>query len=627
MRNFLVRFLYILTKMFTFFLPKNMIELITYLYRGGGNPFSWSGIGHHKYMKQEKKRMKDKKRLGVMAQLVMLCAIPMVIMVLVITFYAINKMRAMVQDTTMEGLESLCQGVYAAYEAVDPGDYWLNGEMLYKGKYCVSEKEDVIDRFVEGSTADVTIFYGDTRRATSLRDKSTGERILGTKASDVVISTVLNGGKTYETSDVEINGEQYYAFYMPVFDSSGRCIGMVFAGKPATEANAEINKSILMILGMAVLILIVAQIVCIRIARALARVIVQSEKILIALADGNLNMQVSERMLKRKDELGVMGRAVQSLLDKLQEIIGGIKQNTDTLMQKGDSLESMASQSSTTADEISTAVEDISKGAVSMAEDIEAATLQVNNMGILIEKIVESVQELDNLSGQMHQADTESSKIIQELSESNDKTTEAIKKIEVSVHTTNESVTRIQEAVNLIASIASETSLLALNASIEAARAGEAGRGFSVVATQISKLSEDSAQSTKTIEEIIHQLTLDSEASVKVMKEVNEIIAEQQRKLDQTKEKFGDVSYGIENSMKESRLIHGQAEECDSERGRVVDVIQSLSAVSEENAASTEETTASMQELNATINLLAEAAKELKDMAESLESEVAFFKL
>ena len=227
----------------------------------------------------------------------------------------------------------------------------------------------------------------------------------------------------------------------------------------------------------------------------------------------------------------------------------------------------------------------------------------------------------------MHQADTESEQIIHELSASNDKTTEAIKKIEVSVHTTNESVTRIQEAVSLIASIASETSLLALNASIEAARAGEAGRGFSVVATQISKLSEDSAQSTKTIEDIIHQLTLDSEASVKVMNEVNEIITEQQKKLDQTKEKFSDVSSGIDSSMKESRLIHDQAGECDSERGKVVDVIQSLSAVSEENAASTEQTTASMQELNATINLLAEAARELKDMAVSLEEEVAFFKL
>jgi methyl-accepting chemotaxis protein len=387
--------------------------------------------------------MKDKKRLGVMAQLVMLCAIPMIIMVLVVTVYAIGKMRSMVQDTTMEGLENLCQSIYAAYEAIDSGDYRLEGDMLYKGDYCVTEHEEVIDNFVKGSNADVTIFYGDTRRATSLRDKSTGERILGTKASDAVISTVIKEGKTYETSDVIINGEQYYAFYMPVFDSAGKCVGMVFAGQPATEATAQINQSTMMILGIAVLILIVAQIVCIRIARALAKVIVQSEEILISLADGNLNLQVSERVLKRKDELGVMGRAVQSLLDKLQEIIGGIKQNTNTLMEKGDTLESMASQTSTTADEIGIAVEDISKGAVSMAEDIEAATLQINNMGILIEKIVDSVQELDHLSEQMHLADTESTKIIHELSESNDKTTEAIKKIEMSVHTTNESVTRI----------------------------------------------------------------------------------------------------------------------------------------------------------------------------------------
>lgn len=89
--------------------------------------------------------MKDKKKLGVMAQLVMLCAIPMVIMVLVVTFYSIDKMKTMVQDTTMEGLESLCQSVNAAYEAIDPGDYRLDGDTLYKGEYCVSENEDVID--------------------------------------------------------------------------------------------------------------------------------------------------------------------------------------------------------------------------------------------------------------------------------------------------------------------------------------------------------------------------------------------------------------------------------------------------------------------------------------------------
>lgn len=571
--------------------------------------------------------MKKKKKLGVLAELLALIVIPLLALGTLITVYAVETMRSMVKQETLDGLSLLCTSVHAAYDAIDSGDFRMDGDLLYKGEYCITGNEEVVDSFTKGSDTDVTLFYGDTRRATSLVDQDTGERILGTKASEEVIEHVLDQGQTYETSDVVINGEHYYAIYEPVYNPDGSIVGMVFAGKPSTGVTAIITKTTFAMIGLAAIVWVIALTVVIFVARKIAVAIVHTEKLLASLSEGKLNIEVSSRILKRNDEIGMMANAMLALVEKLSHIMGGIKKNTDHLMQQGNSLESMAAQTSNTADEISSAVEDISKGAVSMAEDIESATVQINNMGIVIEKIVNSVQELDRLSGSMHTADMASAKIIQELSQSNDKTTEAIKKIAASVNTTNESVTRIQEAVNLIASIASETSLLALNASIEAARAGEAGRGFAVVATQISKLSEDSNQSAKTIEEIIRQLAIDSEASVKIMNEVDVIVAEQQKKLNETKEKFNDVSNGIDSSMKETQVINNQAAECDKERGIVVDVFSSLSAVSQENAASTEETTASMEELNATINLLAQSARELKEIAESLEEEVAFFRI
>ncbi|MDE5931311.1 MAG: cache domain-containing protein, partial [Lachnospiraceae bacterium] len=446
--------------------------------------------------------------------------------------------------------------------------------------------------------------------------------------------TVLQGGKDYYTDKIELNGENYYAYYMPVKNDNGQIVGMVFAGRPSADVDAVIIRQTASIGGIAVVILLISIVICTLLVKGIVRVVLHAEGLLAGIADGQLKIQLSGGAAKlsevarnRTDEIGMMVSSMYELVEKLQSMVTNIKKTTENLMQSGDSLESMASQTSSTADEISHAVEDISKGAVTQAEDIEAATTQVTNIGAMIEQIVSGVKGLDEVSLNIKKADDESEQIISELSTSNDRTIDAIQKIGASVRTTNESVGRIQEAINLITAIASETSLLALNASIEAARAGEAGRGFAVVASQISKLSEDSNNSAKTIEDIITQLSADSEASVQIMTEVGEIINEQQRKLDETKNKFKDVSRGIEISMAETEKIYEQTKECDQARAHVTDVIQNLSAVAQQNAASTEETNAAMQELNATINLLAEAAKDLKDIAEELEEDVSFFKV
>lgn len=585
-------------------------------------------------MDSEKKEKKKKKGMGILPKMVLMCSLPMIILEVVITVYAINALQDGMKSEAFNGLNNVCQSVAAAYEAVDSGDYRLEGDVLYKGDYCVTENVAVIDSFTEDTDVSVTLFYGDTRSATSLIDKETGNRIVGTKASDVVISTVLQGGKDYYTDKIAINGENYYAYYKPVKNDGGQIVGMVFAGRPSADVDAVIIRQTASIGGIAVVILLISIVICTLLVKGIVRVVLHAEGLLAGIADGQLKIQlngsaakISESARNRTDEIGMMVSSMYELVEKLQSMVISIKKTTENLMQSGDSLESMASQTSTTADEISHAVEDISKGAVTQAEDIEAATTQVTNIGEMIEQIVNGVKGLDEVSLNIKKADDESEQIISELSISNDRTIDAIQKIGASVRTTNESVGRIQEAINLITAIASETSLLALNASIEAARAGEAGRGFAVVASQISKLSEDSNNSAKTIEDIITQLSADSEASVQIMAEVGEIINEQQRKLDETKNKFKDVSKGIEISMSETEKIYEQTKECDQARAHVTDVIQNLSAVAQQNAASTEETNAAMQELNATINLLAEAAKDLKDIAEELEEDVSFFKV
>ena len=584
--------------------------------------------------KDKKETRKKKKGLGILPKMVLMCSLPMIIVEVVIAVYSINALQDGMKSEAFDGLSNVCQSVAAAYEAIDSGDYRLEGDVLYKGDYCVTENVAVIDSFTEGSDISVTLFFEDTRWATSLIDKETGSRIIGTKASDVVSSTVWQGGKDYYTDKIEINGENYYAYYRPVKNDNGQVVGMVFAGRPSTEVDAVIIRQTASVGGIAVVILLISIVACTLLVKGIVNVVLHAEGMLEGIADGQLKIQlsggaakISEVAKNRTDEIGMMVSSMYELVEKLQSMVLNIKKTTENLMQSGDSLESMASQTSATADEISHAVEDISKGAVTQAEDIEAATTQVTNIGEMIEQIVNGVKGLDEVSLSIKKADDESEQIISELSTSNDRTIGAIQKIDASVRTTNESVGRIQEAINLITAIASETSLLALNASIEAARAGEAGRGFAVVASQISKLSEDSNNSAKTIEDIITQLSADSAASVQIMIEVGEIINEQQRKLEETKNKFKDVSRGIEISMAETEKIYGQTKECDQARIRVTDVIQNLSAVAQQNAASTEETNAAMQELNATINLLADAAKDLKDIAEELEEDVSFFKV
>ena len=571
--------------------------------------------------------MKEEKILSIKWTLLGMSIIPLVIVCALITVISTNTIKSGMISKAMGGLKTTIIAVEAGLNAINEESFYLDeNNNLWKGDCNLTENEDLIDSFTEGVDTDIALFWGSTRRATSLLDSTTGERILGTTISDDFVNDVLNGGE-YSSSNVSVNGENYYAYYRPLKNPDGQIVGMIFAGEPSASVDSRLQLSVFMVELIAIIGTLVVAIVCFILAHKIAKAIIQTGEAVQSLTKGDLKVEVSPAIQKRKDELGVMGRGVENLIKELRTTIGSIQEAAEQVLQSGDSLETTAEQTSQTADDISLAVEEISKGAVSQAQDVENVTREIAQMGALIELIAKNIGGLRDAASEIRVAGEESSAIMKELSISSDMTEEAVQKVAKNVEATDDSVMQITEAVNLITAIASQTNLLSLNASIEAARAGEAGKGFAVVATEIQHLSEESSNSANRITEIVNKLSEDSRNSMEVMKEVKTKLGEQKEKLNETRQKFEAVNAGIIKAGEDTEEIHEEAMSCDAARQRMVDMVQSLSAISEENAASTEETTASMEELNATMNLLAESAKKLKELAVHLEENTSFFQM
>ena len=326
-----------------------------------------------------------------------------------------------------------------------------------------------------------------------------------------------------------------------------------------------------------------------------------------------------------RDEFSQFGRSLNVFLDKLEGSITHLQGISTNLAEAGGKLEQKANRTKGAASVVSTALDEIARGAATQASDLAASSQQVSGMQENMVHISQSVDVLSETARGMNEKGTQATRIVQELSSTSDKTTDAFLRISEQIHKTDASVVKIQEVVNLIAQIATQTNLLSLNASIEAARAGEAGKGFAVVASEIQKLAEQTNSSAKVIDEIILSLSNESQQTVQSINEVTDMIVNQKAKLDETKAKLEVVEEGILSTDKGMKTVLEQADVCGRAGEHVVSLMTNLSAIAEENAATTEQTNTSMNELNDATASLARTAMELKQLSASVEESLNYF--
>jgi len=179
----------------------------------------------------------------------------------------------------------------------------------------------------------------------------------------------------------------------------------------------------------------------------------------------------------------------------------------------------------------------------------------------------------------------------------------------------------------MIRTISEQTNLLALNAAIEASRAGEAGKGFAVVADEIRKLAEQSNQFTKEISTVIGDLTGKTGQAVQTMQKVSNLVNSQSESVATTNGKFEDVAVSIEKIKTVIEDLYNLGNNMGEKKDEVINILQNLSAISEENAAGTEEAAAYLQNQTNSIYEVANSSEELAKLANKMQENVSKFNI
>lgn len=435
-------------------------------------------------------------------------------------------------------------------------------------------------------------------------------RILGkVQKTDVVNDEALIGGVRYRIGAKMIPGRTW----------------VLLAYKPYAEVYELADRLHSIMLGINVVTFAFVLIVLIVITSFLLKDITKILNVCNVLRTLDLRNRENLKEYCGKSETGKISASVLELAESLAGVLSDVRQSETNLSNNVEAVKAYISNTEELTQKIVVSMSEISQGASDQAEDILVAAEEVSKISDLIEENNVSLANLKDGSAEMELTSQNAIEILDSLSQMSETTEAAISLINEKMDMTNKATEEIAVATDLITNIASQTNLLAINASIEAARAGDSGRGFAVVAEEIKMLSDQSEQSASKIRDIISSLISTVEEANKAVKNVSDIITRQNKDIEDTEKAFSRVMSCVKKSEQQVEEISNKNDVLGEAKDTITELISNLSAIAQENAAMSCESNLSMEDLGREMTSIMSEIDKTSQVAEELNANMGKF--
>jgi len=380
----------------------------------------------------------------------------------------------------------------------------------------------------------------------------------------------------------------------------------------ATSLASAQKMKITIALALFIIVTLLCVFLLIFITSLILKGIRQATEVALELAEGEGDL--TKRMnLTTKDEIGMLGQAIDKMLDNLSSMVKEIQSITTSLDGSNRELTDVSGAMNEATENVAGRASMVAAAAEEMSANMDTVAVAVEDASLNVASVASSTEEIASISEE----------IAQNTEKARDITTKAVQQAANSSERVNElgrAADEIGKVTETITEISEQTNLLALNATIEAARAGEAGKGFAVVANEIKELAKQTAEATLEIKTRIEGIQRSTQGTVSEIEEISKVINE-------INEIVTGISSSVETQTSTTTAIAGNINQASQGIMEVTENVSQASTVSKEVAQDIAEVDqSSSQVLENTANVI-ETAKQLSELASQLQHLIGNFRV